>query len=171
MSLFLEVLQREVDVLHKNDIRVRFIGDRSQLSERLQKRLLKAEEQTKDNQRMQLVLAVAYGGRWDIVQAAQAVASDVKAGRLQIDDVNEQALANYLSLSGLTEPDLLIRTGGERRISNFLIWDLAYTELYFTDVLWPDFAAADLNRALDFYVHRERRFGKTGEQLDNREGG
>jgi len=165
MSLFLEVLQREVDVLNKNDIRVRFIGERSQLSERLQKRLAKAEEQTAGNARMDLVLAVAYGGRWDIVKAAQQVAADVAAGKLAASDIDDTHLQQYLSLTGLSEPDLLIRTGGERRISNFLLWDLAYAELYFTDVLWPDFADSDLDAAIEFFSHRERRFGRTGDQL------
>jgi len=166
MSLFLEVLQREVDVLHKNDISVRFIGERSQLSERLQKKLAKAEEQTAGNKRMQLILAVAYGGRWDIVQAAAKVAADVEAGKLAAADVDEAALEQHLSLHGVPDPDLLIRTGGETRISNFLLWDLAYTELHFCNSLWPDFSDAELDAAIDFYQARERRFGRTGDQLE-----
>jgi undecaprenyl diphosphate synthase len=167
MSLFLEVLQREVDVLHKNDIRVRFVGERSQLSERLQKRLARAEEQTANNSRMELVLAVAYGGRWDIVNATQQIAAEVAAGRLTADAVDEQLVASHLSLVGLESPDLLIRTGGERRISNFLLWDIAYAELYFADVLWPDFTPADLNTAIDFFQQRQRRFGRTSDQLES----
>jgi len=166
MSLFLEVLGREVDILHKNDIRVRFIGERSQLSERLQKKLIKAEEKTAGNQRMQLVLAVAYGGRWDIVQATRQVAADVASGQLNADAVDEAQLSQYLSLNDVIPPDLLVRTGGEQRISNFLLWDLAYTELYFTKALWPDFDDAELQSAIDFYGDRERRFGRTGDQLE-----
>jgi undecaprenyl diphosphate synthase len=165
MSLFLEVLQREVNELDKNGIRVRFIGARHELSRRLQQKLHAAEEQTADNRRMQLVLAVAYGGRWDIVQASKRLAADVEAGRLAARDVDETRLAKYLCLSGMAPPDLLIRTGGEHRISNFLLWDLAYTELYFTDTLWPEFTAADLDAAIAFYAGRERRFGRTGEQV------
>jgi len=167
MSLFLEVLQREVDVLHKNDIRIRFVGERSQLSERLQKRLERAEAQTANNQRMELVLAVAYGGRWDIVNATQQIAAEVAAGRLTADAVDEQLVASHLSLCGLEAPDLLVRTGGERRISNFLLWDIAYAELYFTDVLWPDFTPDDLNVAIDFFQQRQRRFGRTSDQLES----
>ncbi len=165
MSLFLEVLQREVDVLDKNGIRVRFIGARNELSARLQRKLAAAEQQTAANQRMQLVLAVAYGGRWDIVQACRKLALDVESGALAASDVDDKRLAAYLSLVGTPPPDLLIRTGGERRISNFLLWDLAYTELYFTDTLWPEFAAADLDAAIAFFAGRERRFGRTGEQV------
>jgi undecaprenyl diphosphate synthase len=165
MSLFLEVLQREVNSLDKNDIQVRFIGARDQLSRRLQRRLASAEQQTASNSRMQLVLAVAYGGRWDIVQACRKLAEEVEAGLLPAKDVSEERLAKHLSLVGMLPPDLLVRTGGERRISNFLLWDMAYTELYFADTLWPDFAAADLDKAIEFYAGRERRFGRTGEQV------
>jgi undecaprenyl diphosphate synthase len=166
MSLFLEVLQREVDVLDRNDISVRFIGAREELPTRLQVRLANAEEQTKNNKRMRLVLAVAYGGRWDIVQATRRVVDAVGAGEMQADDVNEQTFSRYLSLVDMPPPDLLIRTGGERRISNFLLWDLAYTELYFTDTLWPEFGVPDLETAFGFYACRQRRFGKTGEQVE-----
>jgi undecaprenyl diphosphate synthase len=165
MSLFLEVLQREVDALDKNGIQVRFIGAREQLSPRLQRRLASAEQQTANNQRMQLVLAVAYGGRWDIVQAARRVAGDVAAGLLKADDITEDHLERHLSLVGTPPPDLLIRTGGEHRVSNFLLWDLAYTELYFADTLWPEFSAVHLDKAIEFYAGRERRFGRTGEQV------
>ena len=139
MSLFLEVLKREVDVLDENGIRVRFIGAREQLSERLQKMLRAAEQQTRNNDKMDLVLAVAYGGRWDIVNSVRSLAEDVEAGRLESKDITEDALAERLSLAGIIPPDLLIRTGGEQRISNFLLWDVAYSELYFTETLWPDF--------------------------------
>ena len=165
MSLFLEVLQREVNALHKNNIRLRFIGARSQLSERLQRKLADAEAQTAHNQGMELVLAVAYGGRWDITQAVQSIVADVTAGNLPASEVTEEAIASRLSLAGMQPPDLLIRTGGEHRISNFLLWDMAYSELYFTDTLWPEFAAADLEKAIAFFAGRQRRFGRTGEQV------
>jgi undecaprenyl diphosphate synthase len=168
MSLFIEVLKREVDALDKNGIRIRFIGAREQLSKRLQKMLLAAEEKTAANDRMDLVLAVAYGGRWDITRAVKKIAAEVEAGRMAAADVTEQELGSRLSLAGLSSPDLLIRTGGERRISNFLLWDMAYSELYFTDTLWPQFGSNDLDEALAFYARRQRRFGKTGEQVATR---
>jgi undecaprenyl diphosphate synthase len=114
---------------------------------------------------MQLVLAVAYGGRWDIVQAAQRVAVAISKGELDANTVDEAELNKYMSLGGIPDPDLLIRTGGERRISNFLLWDLAYTELYFTDTLWPEFNSSDLDVALKFFADRQRRYGETGEQV------
>ena len=168
MSLFFEVLQREVDALHENGIQVRFVGARNELSNRLQKRLQAAEELTANNDGMQLVLAVAFGGRWDIVQAACKLAKRVEAGQLTAGDIDEQLLADELSLAGMPAPDLLIRTGGERRISNFLLWDMAYSELYFTDRLWPDFNSDDLDLAINFFAGRERRFGQTGDQVAGR---
>lgn len=168
MSLFVEVLKREIKTLDKNSIRVRFIGARDQLSARLQKMLADAERQTVNNERMNLILAVAYGGRWDIVNAVRDLAADVERGTKKASDISEDDVAKRLSLAGLSSPDLLIRTGGEHRISNFLLWDMAYSELYFTDTLWPEFTTRDLERALAFYAHRERRFGKTGEQVATR---
>ncbi len=165
MSLFLEVLRNEVDSLHENGVRVNFIGDRDQLPRGLGLSLAEAEQKTAGNERMQLVLAVAYGGRWDIVQAAQRVAVAISKGELDANTVDEAVLNNYMSLGGMPDPDLLIRTGGERRISNFLLWDLAYTELYFTDTLWPEFNSSDLDAALKFFADRERRYGETGEQV------
>ncbi len=165
MRLFLEVLQREVDVLDKNDVQVRFIGARDELSVRLQKRLAAAEAQTVNNKGMKLLLAVAYGGRWDIVQAVRAIGAQVEQGQIAAADINEQSVARELSLAGMEPPDLLIRTGGEHRISNFLLWDMAYSELYFTDTLWPDFGAEDLDQAIRFFGGRQRRFGRTGEQV------
>ena len=167
MGLFLEVLEHEVKVLHKNDIRVRFVGNRSQLSMPLQKRLQRAEDQTASNKRMELVVAVAYGGRWDIANAAREIAVEVEAGRISAADVNEELFAQHMCLRGIKSPDLLIRTGGERRVSNFLLWDIAYAELYFTNVLWPDFKLEDIAGAIDFFQQRQRRFGRTGEQLDS----
>jgi undecaprenyl diphosphate synthase len=165
MSLFVEVLKREIQSLDANGIRVRFIGAREKLSLRLQGMLADAERQTSSNDRMDLVLAVAYGGRWDILEAVRRVAADVQAGKLQPADIDEQHLAVNLALAGMVPPDLLIRTGGEQRISNFLLWDVAYSELYFTATLWPDFSSADLEKALAFYAQRERRFGETGDQV------
>lgn len=165
MSLFLEVLRNEVDSLHENGVRLNFIGDRDQLPRGLGLSLAEAEQKTAGNERMQLVLAVAYGGRWDIVQAAQRVAVAISKGELDANTVDEAELNKYMSLGGIPDPDLLIRTGGERRISNFLLWDLAYTELYFTDTLWPEFNSSDLDAALKFFADRERRYGKTGEQV------
>jgi undecaprenyl diphosphate synthase len=165
MSLFLEVLQREVDALHKNGIQVRFIGARDELSERLQRKLQAAEERTAANTGMKLVLAVAYGGRWDIAQACRKLAARAVSGEIHADDISEEAIARELSLAGVPGPDLLIRTGGERRVSNFLLWDMAYSELYFTDALWPEFGPQDLDLAIAFYAGRERRFGQTGDQV------
>lgn len=168
MSLFIEVLKREVDALDKNGIRIRFIGAREQLSTRLQNMLLAAEEKTAANDRMDLILAVAYGGRWDITQAVKKIVTEVQSGAMTAAEITEQDVASRISLAGLSPPDLLIRTGGERRISNFLLWDMAYSELYFTDTLWPQFGSADLDEALSFYARRQRRFGKTGEQVATR---
>jgi len=165
MSLFLEVLQREVDVLHKNNIRVRFVGALDQLSSRLQKKLAHAEAQTAGNERMDLALAVAFGGRWDIVEGVRRVSERVAAGELKPADIDEHEFAKGLSLQGMPPVDLLIRTGGEHRISNFLLWEMAYAELYFTDTLWPDFDSDQLDQALEFFASRQRRFGRTGEQV------
>ncbi|NND54488.1 MAG: di-trans,poly-cis-decaprenylcistransferase [Gammaproteobacteria bacterium] len=166
MSLFFEVLQREVEILDKNNIRVRFVGAREQLSDRLQKKLAAAEAQTAGNDGMELALAVAYGGRWDIVNAVRQLSERVAAGELRSEDINDELFADSLSLAGMPPLDLLIRTGGEQRISNFLLWDMAYSELYFTPTLWPDFGAPQLDEALEFYAGRQRRFGRTGEQVD-----
>jgi undecaprenyl diphosphate synthase len=169
MTLFLEALDREVADLDKNDIRVCFIGDRTLLSQALQDRIRAAEERTAANKRLTVVVAVAYGGRWDIVQAVRQLASECVAGNLQADAIDESVLHARMSLSAiaqsLPEPDLFIRTGGEQRISNFLLWNLAYSELYFTPVLWPDFDAAELDAALVFFGGRERRFGMTSAQV------
>jgi len=166
MDLFLRALRAEVGRLNENGVRLRFIGDRSAFDEALQEEMLQAETATRDNHALSLNIAVGYGGRWDITQAARALARDVEAGRLRADEITPGKFAGRLCLSDLPEPDLFIRTGGERRISNYLLWQLAYTELWFTEVLWPDFDAAALDEAIDFYRGRQRRFGKTGEQLE-----
>jgi len=166
MRLFVEALEREVDELHANGIRLVFIGDRASLSPALQGRMAAAEERTRGNDRLKLVVALAYGGRWDIVGAAQSLARDVAAGRLDPAAIDDEAFAGRLALAGLPDPDLLIRTGGEHRISNFLLWNLAYAECYFTDRLWPDFDELDLDAALERFRRVERRFGMTSEQID-----
>lgn len=166
MRLFIEALDREVEELHGNGIRLSFIGDRDGLSATLQARMQAAESRTRDNERLDLVVALAYGGRWDIVQATQALAREAAAGRLDPAAIDEAAVAARLALAGLPEPDLLIRTGGEHRISNFLLWNLAYAEFYFTDRLWPDFDERDLDAALERFGKVERRYGKISEQLD-----
>ena len=168
MGLFMEALDREIADLHGNGVRIRFIGDRKTLSVRLQARIAAAEEQTSANTRLQLQVAVSYGGRWDVVQAARKLAKRCAEGSLRADDISEEDFAHGLELAALgdalADPDLLIRTGGELRISNFLLWNLAYAELYFTDKLWPDFDAAEFAAALEFFAARERRFGLTGQQ-------
>jgi undecaprenyl diphosphate synthase len=159
MGLFLEALDREIAELHAQGVRVRFVGERRNLSVRLQARIAAAEERTAGNGALRLQVAVSYGGRWDIIQAAQSLARECSSGALRPEDINEGRFAAQLALAGLPEADLLIRTGGEYRISNFLLWDLAYAELYFSSRLWPDFALADLEEALAFFASRERRFG------------
>jgi len=164
MSLFMDALDREIADLHKNQVRVKFIGDRRSLSVRLQARIAAAEEMTGNNAGLKLQVAVSYGGRWDIVEAARKVARRVAGGSLRADEITEEDLSAALELGGVPDPDLLIRTGGEMRISNFLLWNLAYTELYFTDKLWPEFDVDALEAALGFFASRERRFGLTGAQ-------
>ena len=159
MGLFLEALDREIAELHAKGVRVRFVGERRNLSVRLQARIAAAEEHTAGNGALRLQVAVSYGGRWDIIQATQKLARECSSGALRPEDINEDRFAAQLALAGLPEADLLIRTGGEYRISNFLLWDLAYAELYFSPRLWPDFALADLEEALAFFASRERRFG------------
>ncbi|MDX1381247.1 MAG: polyprenyl diphosphate synthase, partial [Xanthomonadales bacterium] len=165
MDLFMRALDKEARELHENNVRVRFIGDLSAFSPELQQKVRKAEEQTRNNDRMLLNVAANYGGRWDIVNAARAVAADVAAGRLQPGEIDEAVFARRLALADSGDPDLFIRTGGEVRVSNFLLWQSAYTELYFTPVLWPDFDSAALDQAIEAFRSRERRFGRTGEQV------
>jgi undecaprenyl diphosphate synthase len=166
MSLFVDALEREVDELHGNGIRVRFIGDLGALNPTLRRAADAAALRTQRNSRMDLVVAVAYGGRWDLVQAARKLGADVAAGRLDPQDIDESKFATALQTAGSPGVDLLIRTGGEKRISNFLLWDIAYAEVFFSDVLWPDFTAAELRKAFEFYALRQRRFGRTGEQIE-----
>ncbi len=165
MDLFLRGLKSEVGKLHENNVRMHFIGERSAFSAKLQDQMQAAETTTANNDGMKLSIAVNYGGRWDITNAARKLARQVQEGQIAADDIDINLFAENLSLSCVKDPDLFIRTGGEKRISNYLLWQLAYSELYFTDVLYPDFDANELDRALDFYASRQRRFGKTGEQV------
>ena len=164
MELFVESIDKEVDELHANGIRVRFIGDLSRLREGLDEKIRAAEARTAGNTRMTLYVAVSYGGRWDIVEASRRLAARAAAGTLDPRSIDEDIFAAELQLADAPEPDLFIRTGGEQRISNFLLWNLAYSELYFCDTLWPDFDDAALDAALRFYATRQRRFGLTEAQ-------
>ncbi|WP_394754029.1 isoprenyl transferase [Crenothrix sp.] len=168
MDLFMATLGREISKLQRNDIRLKFIGDRSLFSERLQEKMTEGEAVTKDNTALTLVIAVNYGGRWDMCQAFQQVATQLATGALAIEDINPQLVSQYLTTADLPEPDLFIRTGGEQRISNYLLWQLAYTELYFTPTLWPDFDQHSLAEAIKSFKMRERRFGHTSEQVRNK---
>ena len=159
MGLFLTALEQRVQELHENNVRVRVVGERTAFNAKLQERIDEAERLTLANDGLQLIIAANYGGRWDVVQAARRVAEEVHSGTLTPGQVDLEAFASRLCLHGVPEPDLFIRTGGERRISNFLLWDLAYTELYFTDTLWPDFDRAAFDQALASYAGRDRRKG------------
>ncbi len=165
MKLFLGALDREVEELHRRGVRMRFIGERSRFSAGIAQRMQRAEQHTAGNTAMTLNIAASYGGRQDIAHAARALAEQVAAGTLQPAQIDENLLGQHMALADLPAPDLFIRTGGDTRISNFLLWQLAYTELWFTDVLWPDFDAATLQQALDDYAGRERRFGLTSAQV------
>ncbi len=165
MKLFLNALEREVDELDRRGVRVRFIGERERFNDAVRARMQAAESQTARNARLHLTIAASYGGRWDIANAARSLGADVAAGRIRVEDIDEAALAARVALADLPAPDLFIRTGGDTRVSNFLLWQLAYTELWFTETLWPDMDAATLQRALDDYAMRERRFGLTGAQM------
>jgi undecaprenyl diphosphate synthase len=166
MQLFITALQREVQKLHKNNVKLRVIGAREAFPNQLQEYIAQAEQLTAQNTGLTLVIAANYGGRWDITQAAQRMAREIQQGTLQVEALNEQQFTQYLCLADLPEPDLFIRTGGEQRVSNFLLWQLAYTEMYFTDTLWPDFDQAAFQQALHSFSTRQRRFGRTGEQLE-----
>jgi undecaprenyl diphosphate synthase len=165
MELFMMALNREVAKLKKNGVRIRFIGDISAFSPKLVEAIRQSEELTRDNTRLNLQIAVNYGGRWDIAEAARKLAREVARGAIGAEDITIDRLSEQLSTAGILDPDLFIRTGGEHRISNFLLWQLAYTELFFTDVYWPDFSEDIFDEALASFAGRERRFGKTGEQV------
>ena len=166
-QLFILALEREAEKLHRNDIRLRLVGDLAPFGNKINELVERAERLTENNSAMTLTIAANYGGRWDILQAVQRM---LKANPQLRDGFTEEQLASYLSMAYAPEPDLFIRTGGEERISNFLLWQLAYSEFYFTTTLWPDFDAAALDLAIASYQQRERRFGRTSEQLKNAEG-
>src|SRR6185503_2927539 len=168
MSRFLQALDDEVADLHENGIRLTFAGNLEQLSPALRERMNAARELTAGNGKMTLVIAIAYGGRWDIASATRRLAERVVAGELRAEDIDEALIGEQLALAGLPDPDLLIRTGGEQRISNFLLWNLAYTELYFCDALWPDFGERELDAAIAHFGRRQRRFGLAPEQAGTR---
>jgi undecaprenyl diphosphate synthase len=170
MSLFMDALDREVEELNSNGVRLRIIGNRQSLAVRLQQRIAEAEALTAANTRLELQVAVSYGGRWDLVEAARRLAARAASGALRPADIDEAALAAELQLSELPDPDLFIRTGGDHRVSNFLLWNIAYAELFFTDTLWPDFDERVLAEAIADFESRERRFGLTGGQVSGRGG-
>ncbi len=169
MKLFMSALDNEVKKLHKNGVRLRVIGELGAFPPELQQRIADAVALTAENTTLHLNIAANYGGRWDITQAARRLAAQVERGEIGSDDIDEERLRQQLCLADLPEPDLFIRTGGEERISNFLLWQLAYTEFYFTDLLWPAFDGAALQSAFDSFAGRQRRFGRTGEQVEEAE--
>lgn len=165
MKLLVETLHKEVNTLMKNDIKLRAIGDIEKLPAPTHKALLEGIERTKNNKRMTLILALNYSAKWDILQATQKLALACKEGLIEADSIDNEAFANALSTSGIPDPELLIRTSGEARLSNFLLWQLAYAELYFTPTFWPEFRKDQLYQAIIDFQQRERRFGKISEQL------
>ena len=165
MELFLNSLKNEVAELHKNGIRLRFIGDRQAFPPKLQELISATESKTLENSGMILVIAANYGGRWDLTDACRRISTKVQAGLLAPADIDENLVHDHLSLADLPDPDLFIRTGGERRISNYLLWQCAYSELYFCEVLWPDFSPADFDDAVTWYEGRQRRFGRLHDPL------
>jgi undecaprenyl diphosphate synthase len=165
MELFLTSLRDEVDDLHKNNVLLTFIGDRDAFSKKLTGLIDITETKTANNSGLKLVIAANYGGRWDITNACKAIAGKCKQGKIDSNDIDEPMVSTHLALAGFPELDLFIRTGGEQRISNYLLWQCAYSELYFCEVLWPDFSEAHFDEALNWFVSRRRRFGRTDEQL------
>jgi undecaprenyl diphosphate synthase len=166
MELFFSVLQREIKLLHKNQVRLNIIGDISRFSERLQKQIHEAQRKTADNTGLILNVAANYGGRWDILQAAQKLAQQVESGEIDSSQMTEEALSAHLCMQNQSEVDLMIRTGGDCRISNFILWQAAYAELVFTDTLWPDFNEQAFRDAIALFASRQRRFGLTGSQIE-----
>ncbi|MBL1142346.1 MAG: di-trans,poly-cis-decaprenylcistransferase [Proteobacteria bacterium] len=166
MDLFMTALQSEVKDLHENNVCLKFIGDKAAFSDKLQETIVQSEALTSTNSGLNLNIAANYSGRWDITQATQAIATEIALGNLNAEDVNESLVNSKVCLTENNDPDLFIRTGGERRISNYFLWQLAYTELYFTDILWPDFVPEELDKAIEWFASRQRRFGKTSEQID-----
>ena len=165
MELLVSTIAKETETLMKNNVRLNAIGDLEALPKRCYKELLEAIDKTSNNTRLTLTLALSYSSRWEIARAARQLAADVKSGKLEAEDINEQQFASYLSTRNIPDPELMIRTSGERRISNYLLWQLAYAELYFTPTLWPDFRKENLFEAIVDFQQRERRFGLTSEQV------
>jgi len=165
MGLLVETIRKELKTLNDNNIRLQAIGDLSKLPEKSYKALLEGIENTKENSRMILVLALNYSSKWELSQAVRGMISDVKAGHLDENAIDDSTISSYLATKDFPDPELLIRTSGEKRISNFLLWQIAYSELYFTDLFWPEFRKDDLYKAIINYQNRERRFGKISEQL------
>lgn len=165
MDLFMQSLKSEVQNLIENGVRLRFLGDMDAFSKKLSNQIIRAEELTSKNDKLFLNIAANYGGKWDILQAVKKLMQELKCGNIKIEDVNENLLEKYMVTEDMPPPDLFIRTGGEQRISNFLLWQLAYTELYFTDVLWPEFNLQELENAFESFRLRQRRFGRTQEQI------
>ena len=170
MELFMRALDKEANDLHKNGVRIRFIGDLSRFSPEIQKRISGVLSRTPEDFRMTLNVAANYGGRWDITNAARELARDVMDGKTGIDEISESEFSNRLSTAGGTNPDLLIRTGGEMRISNFLLWQAAYSELFFTPVLWPDFGPEQVDEAISAFGSRERRYGAIADTTQQKAG-
>lgn len=166
LELFVSALDNEVKKLHKKNVKFQAVGDISAFDKKIRESIRRAEELTKNNTKLTLTTAVNYGGQWDITEACRRIASAVKSGNLEPEEINRELLEKNVCLSDLPPPDLFIRTGGEQRISNFILWQLAYTELFFTDVLWPDFDKNTFNLALESFVSRQRRFGQTSEQVE-----
>lgn len=165
MEILSSALKNNIDKISRNNVRLIVIGDWSRLSDKTQENLRAAMKHTEGNTGLKLVLAISYSSRWEIIDAVKKIASDAKENKININDINDDLFSNYLTTKGIPDPDLLIRTSGEYRISNFLMWQLSYSELYFTDICWPDFKKEQLYEAIIDYQKRERRFGKTSEQL------
>ena len=164
MGLVLSSLEDEIFM--KNNVRFQVVGDIARLPEEVQHKLQETMDHTANNTAMTMVVALSYSSRWEITKAVREIAEDVKAGKISADDINEQLVSQHMTTSFMPDPDLLIRTGGEQRISNYLLWQIAYSELYFCDTFWPDFAEDELHKAIADYQHRQRRFGKTGAQIE-----
>lgn len=165
MELLVKTIIDEISLMMKNNIRLISIGDLSSLPKSAYEKLLEAQKQTENNSGLTVILALSYSGQWELTQATKNIAQKVSEGKLKLEDITQQTVADHLETAGIPDPELMIRTSGEFRISNFLLWQLAYTELYFTPVLWPDFRIEHLYAAVEDYQKRERRFGKTGEQV------
>lgn len=165
MDIFLTGLEREVSMLHDNNIQLRFIGDRTRFNEKLITKIFEVEELTANNTGMVLIIAADYGGQWDICQAMRKLGDEIEKGKLSSADITSEKIAEKLSFADLPDPDLFIRTSGELRISNFMLWQLSYSELYFTKIMWPEFDEKELDSALLHYANRERRYGKSTEQM------